>query len=98
MKVSKPTMIAAIAYAVLAIVILSPLNIGEYDLRMQETRKFDLGYRLVLLLVLLVPIGLSLYSIDCMVRGRCVVWSYVNAVAICAWVVLFLAASVIASR
>lgn len=98
MKLSKPTVIAAVAYAVLALVILSPLNIGEYDPNMTDTRKFDIGYRVILLLALLLPIGLSLYSIDCMVRGRCVLWSYVNAVAICVWVVLFFAASVAASR
>lgn len=98
MKLEKPTLIAAIAYVVMACVILSPLNIGDYDKKMQDGGRYDLGYRLMLLLILAIPIALSLYSINCMVRGRCLVWSYVNSVAVCLWVILFLVASLLASQ
>ena len=94
MRLEKPTLIAAVAYLVMAGVILSPLNIGsEYDPKMQDTGRYNFGYRLLLLLILSIPIALSLYSINCMMRGRCVMWSYVNSVAICVWVLLFLVAS-----
>ena len=98
MKLERPTYIAAIAYAVMACVILSPLNIGEYDTKMQQTGRYNLGYRLMLVLVLAIPVFLSLYSINCMVRGRCVLWSYANSAAVCLWVILFLVASIIASQ
>lgn len=97
-KLEKPTVIAAIAYFIMGVIVLLPLNIGEYDPAYNTTQKFDLSYRILLLLILLVPIVLSLYSINCMVKGKCVVWSYVNAVLICVWVVLFTAGSVYASR
>jgi hypothetical protein len=97
-RIEKPTTIAAIAYLIMAIVILLPLNIGEYDPNYESGRKFDFGYRLLLLVILLIPIGLSLYSINCMVAGKCVIWSYINSVAICLWVILFLTASLIASE
>lgn len=98
MKLAKPTLIAAIGYAVLLLILLTPMNVGDYDPKMQDSQKFDIMYRIILVIVLLIPIALSLYSIDCMIKGRCVLWSYVNAVAVCVWVVLFFAASVVASR
>ena len=99
MKLEKPTVIAALAYFVMAVVILSPLNIGrDYDPKMQDTGRYDLGYRLLLLAILAIPIALSLYSINCMIRGRCMLWSYVNSVAICIWVLLFLVASLFLSQ
>lgn len=99
MKLERPTLIAALAYVVMACVIMSPLNIGnEYDPKMQATGRYDFGYRLLFLVILAIPIALSLYSINCMVRGRCLVWSYINAAAICVWVLLFLVASLSVSR
>jgi hypothetical protein len=98
MKLSKPATIAAIAYLILGIIILMPLKIGEYDLKYEKTQKFDLGYRILLLLIMLIPIGLSLYSINCMVEGKCYIWSYINAIAVCIWVILFFVASLIASE
>lgn len=97
-SIAKPTAIAAIAYMIMGLIILMPLNIGNYDTKYVETRKFDLTYRILLLVILLIPIGLSLYSINCMVNGKCYVWSYVNATVICVWVILFFVASLIASE
>lgn len=93
-NIQKPTIIAGIAYLILAIVILMPFQIGEYDKSYESGKKFDFGYRVLLLLILAIPIGLSLYTINCMVAGRCVTWSYINAVIICIWVILFVTASV----
>lgn len=98
MRIAKPTVIAAIAYFIMGLVILMPLKIGEYDPSYEKTGKFDFGYRLLLLVIMLVPFALSLYSINCMVEGKCMVWSYVNAVAICLWVILFFVASLMSSE
>ena len=97
-RLEKPTVIAGIAYLIMVIVILLPLKIGEYDSKYEKDGKFDLGYRIILLIILLIPICLSLYSINCMVKGKCLVWSYVNSVAICLWVILFLTAVIISSK
>lgn len=98
LKLAKPTIIAAIAYIVMGCIILMPINIGTYDPNYDQSRKFDLTYRIILLIILLIPIGFSLYSINCMMNGKCVMWSYINAVAICIWVVLFFVASLVASE
>lgn len=82
----------------MGVTILLPLNIGIYDPKYQETRKFDLKYRMLLLIILLIPIALSLYSVNCLVNGKCVMWSYVNTVAICLSVILFLVSVFVASE
>jgi len=94
LQIQKPTIIAGIAYLILAIVILMPFQIGDYDKSYESSKKFDLGYRVLLLLILAIPIGLSLYTINCMVAGRCLTWSYINAIIICIWVILFITATV----
>ena len=83
----KPTLIAAVAYIVLIFIILLPLNIGYID--PNENKTYDLTRRIILVLVLLIPIAISLYSIQCMLSGKCVLWSYVNSVFICIWVIVF---------
>ena len=41
------------------------------------------------------PIALSIYSINCMMVGQCVVWSYVQAIVLAIWVLLFMTATFI---
>ena len=96
--IARPTAIAAIAYLIMAFIIMLPFNIKDYDPQYDRTRKFDFTYRLLILLILLIPIGLSLYSINCMVEGKCFIWSYINSIAICIWVIMFFTASLIASE
>jgi hypothetical protein len=94
MQLEKPTFLAAVAYMVMAFVVLLPLNIGELDPKPQ----YNLWYRLLIVLVMLIPIALSLYSINCMVKGKCYTWSYVNAIFICIWVLLFITAALLSNR
>jgi hypothetical protein len=92
-------MIAAFSYLVMAFVILLPLNNTTYTLTDTSPTSFKqtFAYRLLILLILLIPIGLSVYSINCMMVGKCVVWSYVQAVFIVLWVILFVVAALMAS-
>ncbi len=83
MKLAQPTIIAGLAYLIMIITVLLPLYNKD------KSQKIDLKSRILLVLLLSIPIALSLYSIDCMIKGRCVVWSYANAIAICLWVILF---------
>ena len=83
MKLAYPTIIAGLAYLIMIITVLLPLYNKD------KSQKIDLKSRILLVLLLSIPIALSLYSIDCMIKGRCVVWSYANAIAICLWVILF---------
>jgi hypothetical protein len=97
-RIEKPTFIAAVAYIVLAFMILLPLDIGELDPKFEKTRKYNLWYRLLILLVMLIPITLSLYSINCMVAGKCMTWSYINSIFICIWVILFVTAALMSQQ
>ena len=42
-KLEKPTIIAAIAYLIMAVIIVMPMNIGDYDPNYVKTKKFDLN-------------------------------------------------------
>ena len=98
---TKPAIIAAIAYVILGFMVLLPFNSSwtvvqsespnEEPIIIQQNQSF--GYRVMLLIIMLIPIGLSIYSINCMMVGKCVVWSYVQAIVIVVWVLMFLTAT-----
>ena len=91
-NLSKPAMLAAVSYLIMGFVILLPLN-GSCD-PARDPVCYNLPRRLLVLLLMLIPIGLSIYSINCMVVGNCMVWSWVNSIFIALWVLLFLIATV----
>lgn len=98
---TKPAVIAAIAYVILGLMVLLPFNttwtvvqeesLNSKPLIVEQSQSF--GYRLLLLLIMLIPIVLSIYSINCMMIGNCVVWSYVQAIVIVIWVLMFMTAT-----
>lgn len=90
-SMSKPALLAAVAYLVMAFVILLPLN-GPCD--PNDPMCYTLPKRILVVVLMLIPIGLSIYSINCMVQGNCIVWSWVNSIFIALWVLLFLVATV----
>jgi hypothetical protein len=90
MNLSKPAFLAAVSYIIMAFAVIMPFNIGD-------GYAYSFGYRFLLLLILLIPIALSIYSVNCMYVGKCYVWSWVNAVVIAVWVLLFVLAAVLAS-
>lgn len=83
-EITKPAMLAAVAYFVMAFAILLPF----------EGIPYDFGRRVLTFVLMLIPIGLSIYSINCMMVGKCVVWSWINAAIVALWVLLFLVAIV----
>lgn len=104
-ELSKPAIIASIAYLFLAFMILLPFpNTGPLENETNNNRQGSgngtctFTYRLLVLIMILIPIGLSIYSINCMMVGHCVVWSYVQAIAIALWVMLFLLVSLLSTE
>lgn len=87
-NLSKPAVLAAISYLIMAFVILLPLN-GSCDPR-KDSQCYNFPRRLLILLLMIIPIGLSIYSINCMVVGNCMVWSWINSIFIALWVLLFI--------
>ena len=91
-KLSTPAMIAAIAFAIMCFIILLPLQPKN-----QEAQKNTyFAFRLLIVIILLIPFSLSVYSINCMIVGDCVIWSYIQAIMIALWVLLFIVATLMA--
>lgn len=95
LNLTKPAFIASIAYLVLAFIVLLPLNIGTLDPNYPNPQPYNFWFRLLVVIVMLIPIALSIYSINCMMVGKCLVWSYINVIFICIWVLFFLTAALI---
>lgn len=81
---STPAYVSSFAYLVLLVIIL--LTPGVADASKPSS---GFGSRLLFVLFMLIPIALSVYSINCFVVGGCHVWSWLNAVGIIVWVLLF---------
>lgn len=91
-KLRAPAFIAAAAYLVLAVVMLLPFEYPAYDELTGEEYivKYDVGQRIIALLLMTIPIVLSIYTINCMVAGNCLVWSYVVSIVTVIWVAIFI--------
>lgn len=87
-KLSRPALIALIAYFIMALIILLPFDIST-TMPEEEKYKYDIKRRFKILLLLLIPIALSVYSVQCMMVGNCILWSYFNAILIALYVILF---------
>lgn len=85
-----PTVIALIAYAILAVIIILPF---DFPVRGENGRKYIVKYnfwqRFLTVLLMIVPVALSLYSINCLMSGNCVVWSYAVTAVTAIWVLIF---------
>ena len=100
-KLSNPAYAAAIGYLIVLVVILLPFklnNVVDPELAAEMSPKYNLTERLFIILLMLVPFGLSVYSINCFVVGKCVVWSWIHAIIVLLWVVLFVLGAVLFSR
>lgn len=88
---SKPAVLASVSYIILAFVVLLPLGVNDKD----NKNTYSLSKRIAIVLIMLIPIALSIYSINCMMVGKCEIWSWVQAIAIALWVLLFVIASLL---
>lgn len=91
MNLTMPAVIAFVAYLILAFVIVMPFEFPITDDRTgkQYIVKYNLTQRLVVLLLMLIPIALSVYTINCMMAGNCLVWSYTVSFITVFWIGLF---------
>ena len=85
---SRQAQVAMLGYVVLAVAILLPVNL--------EKEEYNLTERVVSLLMMLLPIVVSVYTINCLVRGSskgglpCDVLAWLNSGSILVWSVLVL--------
>ncbi len=92
LKLSNQAMVALVAGLSLAFAVLLPLDMVVYN---EDTDKLELvpynfGHRFLVVLLLCIPVALHVYTINCMVVGQCVIWSWIVAVLYALWIALFL--------
>lgn len=86
-----PAILAFVGYIIVALVVILPFEIPVYDETNDKVYvvKYDLAQRLVTLLLLTIPLALSVYTINCMMAGQCVVWSYAVSIMAILWAAIF---------
>jgi ABC-type iron transport system FetAB permease component len=87
---------------VVALVVLLPFDIGNlFDVEVlgirNDPNSYNAGVRILLLLFILVPMALSIYSINCLIVGNCHIWAWVQTILILLWVVAFVALIIMAT-
>lgn len=93
--ISKPALLASISYAVMGFVILLPFSSMNSDGTIYTP---NLSNRIIVLILMIIPFALSIYSINCMIVGKCFVWSWVQSTTIALWTLLFLLASLLMQK
>jgi hypothetical protein len=86
-KITSPAVVALVGYAILAFIVLLPVKMNTWDDQRNEfvAQKYNFLQRLLLVLLLLFPFLLSVYSVNCMVVGDCMAWSWIVAIVTILW-------------
>ncbi len=86
-QLSGPALVALVGYAILVFIVLLPVDMYTFDDKANKYVKqhYSFPYRLLVALLLLFPFLLSVYSVNCMMVGNCVAWSWIVAVITILW-------------
>ena len=89
-RLTSPAVVTLIGYAILVFIVMLPVDMYTYDDKTQKyiKQKYSFGYRLLIVLLLLFPFLLSVYSVNCMMVGSCTLWSWVVAMLTLLWAVI----------
>lgn len=85
--------IAAVGYILLILAILVPVPNNSLD---QTNAHYNLGERIISILGLMIPMAISVYTINCMVQGiskggmPCTVLAWLNSLSVVVWCALVL--------
>lgn len=84
---SSPAIVALVGYAILVFIVLLPVDMYTYDDKAEKYAKqpYSFPRRLLVALLLLFPFLLSVYSVNCMMVGSCVTWSWIVAIITVLW-------------
>lgn len=91
--ITTPAIVTLVGYAILVFLVLLPVDMYTYDndTNTYIKQKYDFLQRLLLVLLLSFPFILSIYSVNCMMVGSCVWWSWIVAIVTLLWSMLVLA-------
>lgn len=93
-KLTTPAYSVFIASLVLLVTLLLPMNIhvgnhgnGRYGGSLPVyVEKYSFKNRFAAIMLLMVPLSLHVYSINCFTVGNCVAWSWINAAIVLLWI------------
>jgi hypothetical protein len=87
MRITYPAAVTLFGYVLLALILLAPFDMYGWDEMENKSvpYEYNLGQRLLLLLLLLFPLILGVYSVNCFVVGQCHVLSWVVAIFTLVW-------------
>lgn len=90
-NLSTPAYIALIAYLILSITVLLPMDYPYYDDEKKQYHvvKYRFAERFLMVIMMAIPIALSVYSINCMMVGKCTILSYIVSLITVFWIALF---------
>ena len=89
MKLTQPAYVVFIASLVLLVALMLPMNIPIHDNHHGGhvyIEKYSFKNRLGAILLLMIPLSLHVYSINCFTVGDCVAWSWLNAAIVLLWI------------
>lgn len=87
LKITTPAAVALVAYLILVALVLMPFDMYSYDEQKNDYVKFQYSFaqRLLLVVLLIFPFLLGVYSVNCMMVGGCHIWSWIIALATILW-------------
>ena len=90
MVLTAPAVTTMVAYALLIVLVLLPFNMYAYDSKENKyvTYKYSFPQRLAIAVLLLLPFLLGIYSVNCMMVGDCVLFSWIVAVITILWAII----------
>ena len=90
--ITTPAYIMVVAYIIVGVVILLPFELKVYNDATQEFEiiQYNVAHRILLILYLLLPVCLHIYSVNCMMVGNCTIWSYVYTFIHVIWILVFI--------
>lgn len=89
---SRPAFLACISYLLLAFALVIPMGLND---RTNDKPKYNFSKRIMVVIIMLIPICLSVYSINCMVIGGCNIWAWTQSIVLAIWVALFILIAII---
>lgn len=94
-SITTPAIVTLVGYAILVFLVLLPVDMYAYDESAKKyvKQRYDFLQRLLLVLLLSFPFILSIYSVNCMMVGSCVWWSWIVALATLIWSILVIASA-----
>lgn len=86
-RLTYPAIVAIVGYVILCIVVLLPFDMYTYDERTNSyvRNPYNFGNRFLIMVLLLFPFFLGVYTVNCMMVGDCRVWSWIVAAATLLW-------------